>query len=301
MNKPLLSVAGVLAIVFVSFVLIQQGKPQPPAPPPIATPIVRPNVITVNTPTTVIVTVFIPDPTLNPASVELLRVNVNGTRSSVLGQMYDDGRFGDEKPGDKVFTAKQSLLEATQGYLTLQVRASFRGRVRETLSPVKSIPIQGFTLSALGAASQSILEGTVTTINALLDETTSRRVSSIMVHVIRSIKGGISPNSSITLYYAVSPPRSDPIRETGMFSLNDHVLLFLTAPDRRGFYHLSYGPLAKWMVDNTPTLGDIAVADVGYESVNLPQGLDSSFRSLLMRSSHRQLTVDEFLAEALTQ
>ena len=85
-----------------------QGKGPPPENPTISAPTVTPNIIAVNTPSVLTATVSIPEPTFNPASVELLRVNANGS-SSVVAQMRDDGKGDDQKPGDKIFQRIRSL------------------------------------------------------------------------------------------------------------------------------------------------------------------------------------------------
>lgn len=112
---------------------------QPPATPTVSAPTIKPNLITVNTPTTLVVTVSIPDPTLNPTSVELIRVNANGT-SAVVAEMEDKGKTGDQKPGDKVFTATIKLNEVQIDTLGFQVAATFRGKTR-TLSAIQKFPV----------------------------------------------------------------------------------------------------------------------------------------------------------------
>src|SRR5262245_53956889 len=78
---------------------------QAPTTPSVAPPTLTPNLVKVNTPTEITATVFIPDPTLNPSSVDLLRVTSAGS-TSLVAQMLDNGGNGDQKPGDKIFTGK---------------------------------------------------------------------------------------------------------------------------------------------------------------------------------------------------
>src|SRR5690349_16805202 len=100
-------------------------KAQAPNTPTIPAPILLPNVLTVNAPTRIVATVLITDPTLNPASVELYRINAG--QSVLVGKMNDEGRDGDQKPGDRVFTITFTLNEGQVGLFGFQVSAAFRG------------------------------------------------------------------------------------------------------------------------------------------------------------------------------
>ncbi len=106
-----------------------------PAPPVVSAPTITPNLVIVNTPTLLTATVHIPDPTLNPANVDLIRINASGA-SNVVAQMVDNGQNGDQKPGDKIFTARFTLREPQVGKMGFQVSAAFRGKMRQTLSSV---------------------------------------------------------------------------------------------------------------------------------------------------------------------
>jgi hypothetical protein len=70
--------------------------------------------------------VYIPEPTLNPTTVGLLRIKANGG-SSVI-PMNDTGKNGDQKPGDKTFTAQFTLNEMYPGTFSFEVSADFRGK-----------------------------------------------------------------------------------------------------------------------------------------------------------------------------
>lgn len=126
-----------------------QGQSQPPASPSVAGPTASPNLITVNTPTQVLFTVSIPDPTLNPAGVNLVRINTNGG-STVAAQMVDNGQNGDQQPGDKVFTARLTLTEPQAGELKYQVSAAFRGVLRRSQSPLIAIQVWNSTTTSQG-------------------------------------------------------------------------------------------------------------------------------------------------------
>ncbi len=112
----------------------------PTTTPIVDTPTATPNIITVGTSTQVLFTVSIPEPTLNLASVNLLRVNPNGN-STIAAQMVDNGQNGDQQPGDKVFTAKLTLNEPQAGDVKFQVSAAFRGILRRGLSLLTPVSV----------------------------------------------------------------------------------------------------------------------------------------------------------------
>jgi len=129
--------AGIIALILGSGT-IWWARAQAPLNPVIAAPILTPNLITVNTPTQIVATVPIADPTLNPTSVELYRVNADGS-TLLVAQMNDEGRNGDQKPGDRSFTATFVLNQAQVGTLSFHVSAAFRGvntRLQSTTSIV---------------------------------------------------------------------------------------------------------------------------------------------------------------------
>jgi hypothetical protein len=72
--------------------------------PIVGTAIATPAYITINVPTAVTVTAQIADPTLIPTSVNLLRLGANGTQSTILGVMHDDGLGGDVAANDGIFS-----------------------------------------------------------------------------------------------------------------------------------------------------------------------------------------------------
>src|SRR6266850_304242 len=149
-----------------------QGKGPPPENPTISAPTATPNIIAVNTPTEVTATVYIPDPTLNPVSVELLRVNADGNMSKVA-DMRDNGQGGDQKPGDKVFTARVTITQRAQEVFVFKVLAAFRGHDRVLSNPTPIAIINPFGSSLIDVATRSsiIIVATITHQQASLDTT----------------------------------------------------------------------------------------------------------------------------------
>jgi hypothetical protein len=136
------TVAALLVIAGGAWLWAQQvpGFPFPGPQPSIGAFTVTPNIIAVGEPTTVQFTVHIDTPTLNPASVELLRVDQDGKVLASLGRMWDTGTHGDGIPGDKIFSLAVTLRERFPG-VRFQVSASFRGLPRTITSNVVLIPV----------------------------------------------------------------------------------------------------------------------------------------------------------------
>jgi hypothetical protein len=108
-----------------------------------------PALITVNTPTTVTVTVQITDSRLLPNGVNLLRLNSNGS-STILGVMHDDGLNGDATGNDKTLSLNVNFDEAATGQVQLQISAAFKGQLKRTISPVSFIEVgNGFQDTSL--------------------------------------------------------------------------------------------------------------------------------------------------------
>ena len=99
-----------------------------------------PTLITVNTPTPMLVSTQITDSRLIIESVNLLRINPSGN-PTVLGVMKDDGKNGDSAAGDKTFSLRVNLSEATPGQIGLQVSAAFRGILRRSVSTLRTVDV----------------------------------------------------------------------------------------------------------------------------------------------------------------
>lgn len=106
-----------------------------PASPVIGVPTALPSTLAVNTLTTVTITVPIPDPTVIPGSINLLRLGAGRTQQpTILGVMHDDGQNGDAVAGDHIYTLQVSFNEPSATQIQLQVSAAFRGFLRRVLS-----------------------------------------------------------------------------------------------------------------------------------------------------------------------
>ncbi len=124
------------------------------ATPKIGSAYLTPTTVTVNAPATVTLNVSIPDPSLIPGSVNLIRVNANGT-TSILGQFHDDGKNGDLVAGDTIFTIQITLNEPKVGQVELEVSAAFRGtlrRVQSAFIPIFVQPANAADLAITGLA-----------------------------------------------------------------------------------------------------------------------------------------------------
>ncbi|MEO8368069.1 MAG: choice-of-anchor X domain-containing protein [Candidatus Solibacter sp.] len=93
---------------------------------------VTPTTIVAGTPTQLLVTAPIGDPTLIPSSVNLQQRTSANVLTAILGTLHDDGVNGDAAAGDGIFSLRVTLNIATPGTIVFRVSAAFRG------SPVRS-------------------------------------------------------------------------------------------------------------------------------------------------------------------
>ena len=99
-----------------------------------------PAFITVNTRTTVTMTVQLTDSRLLPNGVNLLRLNGTGP-STILGVMHDDGLNGDATANDEIFSLNVNLNEPTTGQVQLQVSAAFKGLLKRVTSGITFVDV----------------------------------------------------------------------------------------------------------------------------------------------------------------
>jgi hypothetical protein len=164
MKKRLFSLIGILAVVAIALIVVQQARPAPnparltkmavlaPAltagttggTPTFGTPTAAPALITVNTSTIVTVTVVI-SPAPLPNGVNLLRLGATGTQPTILGVMHDDGKNGDAVAGDGIYTLQVLFNEPATGQIRLQVSAAFKGSLKRTLSSLFQIEVRPAT------------------------------------------------------------------------------------------------------------------------------------------------------------
>ncbi len=118
---------------------------------------ITPQIVTVSSPTVVVVSVSIPDPSVIPTGVNLLRVSADGASVS-LGQFRDDGLEGDRRAGDSIYTIRTTVNEAAAGQVSLQVSAAFRGVLARVRSYVLTVLVQPGNLPdlALSALADSL-------------------------------------------------------------------------------------------------------------------------------------------------
>jgi hypothetical protein len=126
----------------------------------IGTPSALPAVVAVGSPTPVSITIALPDAAVVPGSVNLVRLN---PPTQIIAQLRDDGQGGDAVAGDKIYSARITLLESVPTTVQLQVSVAFRGLLRRTVSPVFNVAVTPTGTVPLpadpGAAGMATLEG----------------------------------------------------------------------------------------------------------------------------------------------
>ena len=130
-----------------------------------------PAYIVINTPTQVTVTVSITDPSLLPNGVNLLQTDSNGKTLSTVGVMHDDGANGDVTAGDKVFSYRLSVNQATVGQIYYRASAAFRGVLQRVLSSLVSVTFDPVSLPPdPGNAGEQTLSGVDSNANGVRDD-----------------------------------------------------------------------------------------------------------------------------------
>jgi hypothetical protein len=81
------------------------------------------------------------DPAIDPASVNLLRVDEYG-RKTIVDRLYDDGTHGDAAPNDGLFICPLILNEPQPTTLKFQVSAGYKGQLKQTLSDIATLEVR---------------------------------------------------------------------------------------------------------------------------------------------------------------
>jgi len=102
----------------------------------ITSPAATPGIVVMNKPTPVTFTIDLSGtPSAIPTGVNLLRISSTGAQT-IVATMKDDGKAGDAKAGDKIFTAVLNMNENQPATFGFQVSAAFPGQLKRLLSPV---------------------------------------------------------------------------------------------------------------------------------------------------------------------
>lgn len=121
------------------------------AAPAIGPVAVTPAYVVINTPTDLLFTAQITEPSVISTGVNLLRVDAAGRTLGVVGTMRDDGTGGDSMSGDKVFSLTLSLNKTTAGQEYYRVSAAFKGVLLRSTSTIRSV-----SAMASGAPSETL-------------------------------------------------------------------------------------------------------------------------------------------------
>jgi len=138
--KKLLTLLSSIAVLLVIGALWLHAAPAPTPAISIGTASAFPATLAAQTPTTITVIIPIPDNSLIPGSVNLLRLGTVGTQPTILGKLHDDGVNGDVLAGDGIYSFQVGFTEPV-GHFTLVVSAAFRGRLERALSNQMDIAV----------------------------------------------------------------------------------------------------------------------------------------------------------------
>ena len=122
-------------------ILFFSGAMYAAEPPVLPAPLASPQAIAINQPTILTVAISLPQVTLLPLSVRLLRLAVSGETIATLGTPHDDGLDGDQLAGDRIFTIQLPIANTNPGHMLMVVSAAFTGQLRRVISPQVDVPI----------------------------------------------------------------------------------------------------------------------------------------------------------------
>lgn len=131
-SKSIVRIGLVIAACLVLSGMMLYGQ----SPQAITSATATPGVVVVNTPTQVTFAVDLSTtPSAIATGVNLLRLSSTGVQT-IVATMKDDGKAGDARAGDKIFTAVLNMTEAQPSAFAFQVSAAFPGQLKRVLSPV---------------------------------------------------------------------------------------------------------------------------------------------------------------------
>jgi hypothetical protein len=138
MTKKILLICAIIALT--AGIVGLHATPASPTPI-MGTLSMLPSVIPTNLPTQVLFTIAIPDPTLIPNSINLLRLGATGTQPTIIGVMHDDGKNGDAVAGDGIYSLQVTFNEPLTHVIQVQASAAFRGQLKRTLPGLLNLAV----------------------------------------------------------------------------------------------------------------------------------------------------------------
>ncbi len=160
-NKKIVAVVGVVVLLLVGGgVAWLKAAPAAVATHAVGATGATPSYIVVKTPTPVLFTARIDDPTVIATGVNLLKTDASGKTPKVIGVLKDDGANGDAVKGDKIFTLRVTVNEPVVGSTYYRVSVPFKGVLQRVLTPLLQVIVDPFKLPPdPGEAGKATLEG----------------------------------------------------------------------------------------------------------------------------------------------
>jgi hypothetical protein len=148
------------------------------ATPNVGATVVTPTVVVISTPTDVLITAAVDDPSLIPASVTLLRLDSGGAVIATSA-FHDDGLNGDLVAGDKIFSVRVTVNEPAPARIRFQVSAAFRGLLSRVRLDIQSVFVQppNAVDQALASLAGNLISGNITdALTSVIPTDKSKRV-----------------------------------------------------------------------------------------------------------------------------
>lgn len=142
----------------------------------LGTPTLTPDRVVAGVATAVTVSVSITDPNYLAGSANLQRLRGDGGVQAVVGLLRDDGRDGDAVAGDKIYTLRTLLTEATAGTVKFQVSAGFRRELKRTtagpltLTVDSAVPAPVIGAVSMAPASTAAGVAVISTVTAVITD-----------------------------------------------------------------------------------------------------------------------------------
>src|ERR1039458_7421799 len=165
----------------------------------VATPVVSPPAVVVNTPTAVKLSALINPGTSQVVvgSVYVYQVINTGSIISLLGVLNDAGNSGDLFANDLIYGGTIILNEPQSGRVLLQVSAAFKGTLKRVTSPIVSLPVlgPGVPTSPIASDPNTVIadpqSGTPTVCNELLVKFAPAATPSQIISAVSQVQGSI--------------------------------------------------------------------------------------------------------------
>jgi hypothetical protein len=202
--------------------------------------------------------------------------------------------------GNNLYSTQITLNEPVQGLLEFRVSAAFKGMLKRVVSSPLQFAVEnpaGAGLTDIVGTTAPVVLCTVASQQSISDR--NGNVETEVVLEVSQVLRGQTSSSTITAVVPGGIIGGLQSLEPGApsFTTGESVVLILGGPNSQGQYSIPNGALGVYHVRASPTLGQIAVVDVGYTQVDSAQSQNPVFAAFLQNSSAGEITVAQLYSE----